>query len=257
MLNSFTARERHALLFMLLVIIAGLALPAIHQPESYHAFADQRVFLGIPHFADVVSNGLFAVAGVLGAMLLRRTALPAGTKAPFAVFFTGLALTAVGSGYYHWAPDSQTLVMDRLPMVIAFAGVIGVFLAQRVSPRLGTIGMWVSLATGAAGLLASVTTGNLALYLALQFGGLAGLVVGLLTLKAPRDGMPWWPLIGWYIVAKALELGDQVVWALTQQLVSGHTLKHLAAGMAGVVLWRALARTAPPAPNQPLANVAG
>lgn len=254
MLNSLTARERYAMLFMLLVIAAGLALPAIHQPESYHAFADQRAWLGVPHFADVVSNGLFAVAGVLGALLLRKAALPAGTKLPFAVFFCGLTLTAVGSGYYHWAPDSQTLVMDRLPMVIAFAGVIGVFLAQRVSPRLGTVGLVASLATGAAGLVASVTTGNLALYLALQFGGLAGLVVGLITLKAPQDRLPWWSLIGWYVVAKALELGDQAAWSLTQHLVSGHTLKHLAAGMAGVVLWQALASSRQPRPAQSLAN---
>jgi hypothetical protein len=124
-------------------------------------------------------------------------------------------------------------------MVIAFAGVIGTFLKQKVSPRAGIVGLAWALALGAGGLCASVVTGNLAPYLALQFGGLIGLLAGLALVKdTSATRFPWWALVGWYALAKVLELGDQVVWGLTLHVVSGHTLKHLAAGMAGVVVVR-------------------
>ena len=236
-----TAQERYALFAILAIAAIGFLLPPVLQPEDYHHFADQRAWLGIPHFADVVTNLIFAVVGVVG--VWRIAVQPSkllGTRLPLTVFFIGLALTAGGSAYYHVAPDTQTIVLDRLPMVIAFAGVIGAFLAQRVSARMGTVGVVAGLAVGGAGIAASVMTGNLALYLALQFGGLVGLVAGLLLLKDPKDPLPWWTLIGWYVVAKALELGDYQVWEMTHHVVSGHALKHLAAGMSGVVLLRAI-----------------
>jgi hypothetical protein len=41
-------------------------LRPIPQPPEYHRFADQRPFLGIPHFLDVASNLPFLVAGLVG-----------------------------------------------------------------------------------------------------------------------------------------------------------------------------------------------
>ena len=46
---------------LMLGVAAGMALlmfrlPPIPQPASYHQFADQRRWLGIPNFANVISN---------------------------------------------------------------------------------------------------------------------------------------------------------------------------------------------------------
>lgn len=244
MTTHLTTRECYALAFILAVTSLGLFLPAINQPESYHHFADQRAWIGIPHFADVVSNLIFMAAGAIGLYRLKVFCSAQGrTSLPLLIFFTGLLLTGPGSAYYHWSPNAHTILVDRLPMVIAFAGIIGTFLAQRVSARAGLFGLMASLAIGGAGLAISAVSGNLALYLALQFGGLTGLILGLLFFKNRDDGYPWWALIGWYVLAKALELGDHVIWDLTQHLVSGHTLKHLAAGMSGLVLLRVLSVT--------------
>lgn len=38
----------------------------------------------------------------------------------YAVVFAGLILTALGSGYYHLAPDNARLVWDRIPIMITF-----------------------------------------------------------------------------------------------------------------------------------------
>ena len=55
-----------------LIAVAGLLLPRIPQPQSYHVFADRRSFLGVPNFANVVSNIPFAVVGLCGLVWLSQ-----------------------------------------------------------------------------------------------------------------------------------------------------------------------------------------
>ena len=50
---------------LMLGVAAGMALlmfrlPPIAQPASYHQFDDQRRWLGIPNFANVISNLAFS-----------------------------------------------------------------------------------------------------------------------------------------------------------------------------------------------------
>ena len=80
------------------------------------------------------------------------------------------------------------------------------------------------------------------------------LLVVCLALRKPLIGawgVPLAAVIGRYALAKILELGDHHILALTQGLVSGHTLKHLAAALAAwpvlaVMQNGAQARTRPP-----------
>jgi hypothetical protein len=51
--------------------------------------------------------------------------------------------------------------------------------------------------------------------------------------------------VGFYVLAKILETGDRQIFALTGHTVSGHTLKHLAAAMAGYWMLRMLRRREP------------
>jgi hypothetical protein len=53
-----------------IVAVVACLLPRIPQPQSYHMFADQRGFLGIPNFGDVVSNVPFAIVGIWGLVFL-------------------------------------------------------------------------------------------------------------------------------------------------------------------------------------------
>src|SRR5258707_11328244 len=94
------------LAFTLIVGAAAFLAPRFDLPPSYHDFADKRVWLGIPHFGDVASNLLFAIAGLWGLLWLGRK--PSGAKFvdprerwPYLVLFFGLLLTAFGSSYYH------------------------------------------------------------------------------------------------------------------------------------------------------------
>jgi len=74
-----------------------------------------------------------------------------------------------------------------------------------------------------------------------QFGGMA-LAVGL-AFTRPRPGALGVPLGGvivFYVLAKLFELGDVTVFEATGHMVSGHTLKHLAAALAAWPVIRAL-----------------
>lgn len=146
------------LAFTLIVGAAAFLTPRFDLPPSYHDFADTRVWLGIPHFGDVVSNLLFAIAGLWGLLWLSRE--PSRVKFvdprerwPYLVLFFGLLLTAFGSAYYHLAPDDARLVWDRLPMTMIFMPLAAAVIAERISVRAGLWLLPVLTAVGIASVL--------------------------------------------------------------------------------------------------------
>lgn len=228
-------------------IIAGVCLAAagavamlkpIPQPQSYHDFADQRPIFGIAHGMDVLSNAAFLVSGLLGLWFVLRAGktLDAGTRWAFAILFFGLMLTSAGSAYYHLDPDNQRLVFDRLPMIIAMAGCVGAVIAD----RFGGTSAWAITALLAIGLWTvhhwsvseELGQGDLRWYGLYQ--GLVILVGALLLVLFPsRNGAtPAFVIaVAGNVAAKVFELLDKPIFALGG-FVSGHTLKHLSAGLA-------------------------
>jgi hypothetical protein len=131
-------------------LVVTALLPPIAQPQSYHHFADQRTIFGVAHALDVLSNLAFLVSGLLGLWFVALAGkIDAGTRWAFATLFFGLALTSIGSGYYHLAPDNGRLVFDRLPMIIAMSGCIGAV----VTDRFGGTKAWIVAALIANGLV--------------------------------------------------------------------------------------------------------
>ena len=157
-------------MYVALTLIAGAALwlftPAVAQPEGYFPFADQRRWLGIPNAADVLSNLAFVAVGLLGLNRLQKGLGPTEPVARFSLytFFIGLFLTGFGSAYFHWNPTNETLVADRLPMTVAFAGVFGAMLAERISTRSGLAVLLLMLVVGPASVFYWKATGDLSLY---------------------------------------------------------------------------------------------
>lgn len=236
MQNPLNRSETGLLATVVLAIAAACLVPPVAQFDHYHAFADQRHLLGLPCALDVLSNLPFALFGAWGLLRLRNPKFdqPTGAQRPLAaLFFAGLVLTAVCSAAYHLRPDDAGLAIDRLGMVSAFAGLMGLATADRISERAGLWTATVVLALGPLSVVAWINHGNLLPWAVLQGGGM--LLIVLLALRKPMAGawgLPLAAIITWYVLAKALELGDHMVFDLTQCLVSGHTLKHLAAALA-------------------------
>jgi len=259
-LPSLTRRERgllYFLAFLLLVAVAGPALQA--SGLGGISFADDRGWRGLPHAMDVLSNLPFAAIGVWGLRWLHwldraheaaQDAVPlpqAATQPPVNMldcawmFFAGLILTAAGSAFYHLQPDGLRLAADRAGMAVAFAGLIGCAVCERVSARAGWPAAWFTLAGGLLAAAVYQETGNVLPWALVQFGGM-GLVLTL-ALARPLNGgiglkLGW--VIFFYALAKLFELSDHAIYEATHHLVSGHSLKHLTAALAALPVLHAL-----------------
>ncbi|MDM0089711.1 MULTISPECIES: hypothetical protein [unclassified Variovorax] len=246
-------RERVLLAALLLGVLAACLGPALPDPMAGTGFADGRGWRGLPHAMDVLSNLPFAVLGVWGLLRLRRLdGASAGTAAVrrcARLFFVGLVLTAFGSAFYHLHPDALRLTADRLGMAVAFAGMVGLAVSERIGRRVAWPVACGMLVAGLLALAACHLRGNVLPWAVLQFGGMA-LVLGLALLRPVPGalGLKLGAVICCYGVAKLLELGDDAIYQATGQLVSGHSLKHLAAACAGWPALQMLRALRPPAP---------
>jgi len=236
-----------------IVTLAGVfCLPPFPQDRSYHAFADGRTILGVPNFLNVVSNLFFFLVGVLGLrLLLRHDAVrpegPILERAelwPLLVLFGGVLFTAFGSAYYHLAPDNNRLVWDRLPMPVAFMGFFASVIGERIGVRAGTWLLWPLVGLGLASVFNWHTgerhgAGDLRLYYFVQFYPLVAIPL-LMYLFPPRYTRSSDVIVtlACYILAKVLETGpvDHGIYS-TGHLVSGHSLKHLSAGLGAYWLF--------------------
>jgi hypothetical protein len=236
-----TMQTRLIAVFTILSLAAAFLLPAVPQSLAYHHFADQRDLLGIANFLDVVSNLGFLIVGMAGLVIVfggRAQFEFRNERWPYAVFFLGVLLTALGSGYYHLAPDNESLFWDRLPMTVAFMGLVSSQVVDRINIRAGLALLVPMLLLGAASVIYWRATeragaGNVLPYGILQ--GYAMVVVLLLAMLSPSRytrGNDLYGVFGWYGLSKLLETFDAQVLALGG-VVSGHTLKHLAAALAG------------------------
>jgi Ceramidase len=238
------------LLMLRLQIQGSLALS---QPVSYHNFADQRAMLAIPNFFNITSNLPFAVIGIWGMVFLfsehDRAFLDPRERRPYLVLFTGLFLIAFGSAYYHLAPSNATLVWDRLPMSIMFAGFMAAVIAERIDVEFGIRVLPFLLLLTIASVLQWYYSerrghGDLRWYAAVQiYSVLLLLIAPILRSKYTRN-WDFMIVFALYALAKIFETFDRRLYSLGQVL-SGHTLKHLAAAAAGYWILRMLQNREP------------
>lgn len=220
---------------MVLAVLLPLALVfpvgPIPQDLTYHAFADGRAFMGIPNFFNVVSNIPFLLVGVGGLLFCLRTST-SGVSRSWAMFFLGTMLVCFGSGYYHSAPDNESLVWDRLPMTLGFMGLLTALLSEHIGERLERVLLAPALAAGIASVAWWDYTDDLRLYYWVQATPLF-LVPLALAIYPGRYTHRRYLLYGLaaYVLAKAAEFYDREIFTLTSQVVSGHALKHLLAAL--------------------------
>lgn len=223
-----------------LLAFAGIHLSPhghAHVHAHDHPFIDARIWMGIPNTLDVLSNAPLALAGLLGLVVLKRTgkaaAFHVNTRQALWVFLGGLLLTSVGSSVYHWAPDAQGLVLDRLGMAVTFAGALGLAMAERVNASVAGNALLAMLVLGCLSAVMPLTQGNVLPWAVVQFGGMAFMAWATLRKPLPNAlGVSLGVLLALYALAKVFEMNDAAVFHATGDWVSGHTLKHLVAALA-------------------------
>ena len=215
---------------LMMISLAGvMLLPSLSQDQSYHQFADQRDLFGIANFWNVASNLPFIAIGAAGLWRFHRDPTTI-------VLFSGILLTGFASAYYHLNPSDVSLFWDRLPMTLCFAAILAAVVEERVEARAGAILLWPLLTIGIFSLLLWRWTGDLRLYTWAQFFPFFALLLILLLFPPKYTGTSYWIIAAaLYALAKLLEFYDGPIFSAGSML-SGHSLKHLAAAAASLAI---------------------
>ncbi|HEX8546868.1 MAG TPA: ceramidase domain-containing protein [Cytophagaceae bacterium] len=237
-------QKKHSIIFYSLTVVAVAALfivGPVHQDCAYHNFADSRTVLGIPNFFNVISNLPFVLIGFWGLYKLYGSSSNLFLKIAYFIFCLGIIFTGVGSAYYHWAPSSESLVWDRLPMTIAFMSFFSIMISPYFGKKREYLVLIVLLVSGFLSVFYwylgdSGGEGDLRPYIFVQYYPLVIVIISLLML--PSSLFPKRLLaiaFFFYMLAKVFEITDYQLYDLSNY-ISGHTLKHLAAGVASLAI---------------------
>lgn len=232
-----------ASLVVVLVITGVFMQPPIMQDPAYHDFADRRDLLEIPNFLNIISNLAFLAVGMAGILLCALPRKELGARRAWLACFAGVALVSFGSAFYHLAPDNSTLVWDRLPMSVGFMALTVAVLAEWVNPRLERALLAPAIVLGIASVMYWHYTDDLRPYVLVQFLPLLMMPAVLFLSDCPQRGRGYLlAALVVYLAAKLAEHYDHAVFSLTGEIISGHSLKHLLAGLALFVVYRMLRR---------------
>ena len=184
-------------------------------PQEYHNFADQRSFLGIPNTMDVISN----VAILIPAIYLLQVRKKKSTMSNLLILH--LVLLSIASSYYHWNPSDDTIFWDIL--MIAVTVMLVAIIISDTEYGLLLYGL------GILSILYWKYTGDLRLYILILIG-----VPLYIVLKYYKDiGLRNYLAV--FVIANILlrlsEHNDHWVYKITGNKISGHTLKHIIAGI--------------------------
>lgn len=231
----------------LLSIGIGLLFPPIPQPQDYHHFADQRSWFGIDNAWNVLSNASIALVGIWGLYLLftpgKVLFVDDRERWPWVALSIGLILTAIGSGYYHLAPDNSRLVWDRLPMTLIFTSYLAAMIGSRINM---TLGLWLWPILVGIGFYSVLDwyvgelhgTGDLRLFIGVQLYAFLATVPLVLT-PPPYDRTRDLAVVAlFFALARVFEIDDYRTSAFNEWFISGHTMKHLLAALAAFWLIR-------------------
>lgn len=241
-------RLKIMLAIIAVAIIAIFSIDPIAQQLSYHDFADQRRMLGVANFFNVLSNLPFVIVGVMGIRLVALRLATGGLpelQPMYLAFFVGVFLTGFGSAYYHYHPDNQTLLWDRLPMTIAFMALFSAIIGEYISTRLAAKLFVPLLVFGAASVVYWYVTeqaghGDLRAYALVQFLPVLLIPLTLWLFESRLNNDKYiWGVIGAYAASKLMELFDAGLYNAFG-LLSGHSLKHLTAAFGTLIFYWAL-----------------
>ena len=134
-------------------------------------------------------------------------------------------------------------------MTIVFMSFLSAIVAERINLRAGLWLMPLLLLIGVASVWQWRTSelrgaGDLRFYAAVQAYAVLFLLIALLLPSRYTRGRDLAIIAGFYVLAKILEALDRPIFELGH-IVSGHTLKHLAAACAGYLILRMLLKRCP------------
>ena len=153
----------------------------IEQSQEYHSFSDTMTLFKVANFWNVVSNIPFTIVGVLGIYKLKSIAKD---SFQYFILFIGVIFMSFGSIYYHLNPDNNTLVWDRLPMVVVFMTLFSIVISEFINSKIGKITLFPALLLGVFSVLYWIFYGDLRLYAFVEFYPMLAIPIILIFYKS-------------------------------------------------------------------------
>ncbi|MFC1671018.1 hypothetical protein ACFL20_11560 [Spirochaetota bacterium] len=220
-------------LSILLGTLAALFLnKPIHQNIDYHNFADKRIFVQIPNFFDFFSNILFLILGITGLIHIIKNRQE-NANISWIFFFIGCALIAPGSAFYHWDPNNFTLIWDRFPMTIVFMSLFTALITEYINHNIEKYLLPLLLVLGLVSVIQWYLSQDLRLYIWVQLVPIITIPMILILFKN-KYTHSYYLLLSFliYLAAKLFEYFDKVIFNASENLISGHTIKHILASIS-------------------------
>lgn len=184
-------------------------------PPSYHNLADTRKLLNVKNGYNVLSN-LAVFAPTL--YLLQKHNL--NTKNKILAFH--ISLIALTSTYYHLYPTNARIVWDMLSIATTHAVVLSYFVEEKIAITLYLFSI--------ISVIYWSLYNDLRPYILLLVG--IPLYIILQIYNDERVKQYIIPLIISAVFARYVEHNDAKIFKITNKTISGHTLKHLSAGIS-------------------------
>ena len=186
----------------------------IELPKSYHNFVDKRTIFGIPNGMDILSNLFIALPAFY--LITKQK------KISFLSF--NILLLALTSAIYHVNPTDNTIFMDMIFVVSLNTVVLSYFVNKQ-------IGYFIYL-LGILSVFYSKKNNDIRLYELLKI--VIPIYVIIIIYKDHNHSNisnHILLIIILSILIRYSEFHDKEIYQLTNKLISGHTLKHIIAGI--------------------------
>ena len=177
--------------------------------DSYHQFSDTLALFNVPNARNVVSNAALLIPAVY---LLSR-----GKFNQLVPLLLGLALS---SSYYHLNPNKQTILLDMVFVITLNTVVLSYFVNKSNG--------YIIILLGLISVFYWNQTTDSRPYVSLQILIFMYCVYKVYPTKA---GYLLLPLLLFSFMTRFSEVNDKEIYETTNHLLSGHSLKHIFAGI--------------------------
>ncbi len=237
------------LLAMTLAMAAGMmAWGPVTLTAADHVYADQRPWAGVPSAFNTLSCFPLLGASAWGALAVWRRRWPSSMRGPWLAFFALCGALAMASLAEHVSPNDSAYATAHGFGAAAFIMLGLAFMAERMDALFGTrpalaAGMAVAACSTAWWFIGQWSFGQGDLRPLFFFESLPLLLIpaGALSLRGQHTAAgDWFASLGLYLLARAVGLGDSLIFGWTGGSISGHALMHLLlAASAACLAYRA------------------
>lgn len=177
--------------------------------DSYHQFSDTLALFNLPNARNVLSNMVLLIPAIYLVMNRKFNQL--------VPLILGLALS---SSYYHLNPNKQTILLDMVFVITLNTVILSYFVNKNTG--------YIIILLGLVSVLYWNQTQNSRPYVSLQILIFMYCVYKVYPTNA---GYLLLPLLIISFMTRFSEVNDKEIYETTNHLLSGHSLKHVFAGI--------------------------